>query len=69
MTDWRKSIAKRLRVARGSRNQRDFAERIGTTQQTISQYEQGRIAGSWLFLARLHDRDGVDLNELLTLDE
>ncbi len=67
MTDWQKTVAKQLRVARGSRSQHEFAERIGTTQQSISKHEQGSIPASWLFLARLHDRDGVDLNALLTL--
>lgn len=43
-----------------------MALRLGVSQQTISKYEKGEINPSWAFLARLHDDEGVDLNDLLT---
>jgi transcriptional regulator with XRE-family HTH domain len=47
-------------------DQRDFAHRLAVVQQTVSKYERGDIPRSWDFLARLHDEEGIDLNDLLT---
>lgn len=59
-------IAKRLQGVRGLRNQESFAARLDTPQQTLSQYESGKIPHNWMFLVRLHDDEGIDLNALLT---
>lgn len=61
----RDRIGKRLQEIRGPRDQRSFAEAIGSVQQTISKYERGEIPRSWLFLARLAKEEDVDLNRLL----
>ncbi len=59
------NIGRRLREQRGSRNQRAFAEKVKSPQQTISKYERGDVPESWLFLARLRRLEGIDLNYLL----
>ncbi len=59
-------VGRRLQDIRGSRDQRTFAEAVDSVQQTISKYERGEIPRSWLFLARLAEEEGVDLNFLLT---
>ncbi|MBW3661087.1 MAG: helix-turn-helix domain-containing protein [Gemmatimonadetes bacterium] len=59
-------VGKRLQEIRGSRDQRTFAEAVDSVQQTISKYERGEIPRSWLFLARLAEEEGIDLNFLLT---
>lgn len=64
--EFKSRVADKLVAARGPRNQRNFAHRIGTAQQTLSKYETGDIPRNWFFLARLHDEEGVDLNALLT---
>lgn len=61
----RREVGRRLQQIRGNRDQRSFAEAIDSVQQTISKYERGEIPRSWLFLARLHAEEGVDLNQLL----
>ena len=63
--DQRKRLGRRLQEIRGSRDQRTFAEAVDSVQQTISKYERGEIPRSWLFLARLAEEEGVDLNRLL----
>lgn len=63
--DRRKRIGRRLQEIRASRDQRTFAEAVDSVQQTISKYERGEIPRSWLFLARLAEEEGVDLNRLL----
>ena len=63
--DQRLEIGRRLQQIRGSRDQRTFAEAVGSVQQTISKYERGEIPRSWLFLARLAEQENVDLNGLL----
>lgn len=68
MEDLRKRIGQRLQEIRGSRDQRTFAEAVDSVQQTISKYERGEIPRSWLFLARLVEEEGVDLNRLLAAD-
>lgn len=65
MDDDRTRIGRRLQEIRGSRDQRTFAEAVDSVQQTISKYERGEIPRSWLFLARLVEEEGVDLNRLL----
>lgn len=59
-------VGRRLQDIRGSRDQRTFAEAVDSVQQTISKYERGEVPRSWLFLARLAEEEGVDLNFLLT---
>lgn len=61
----RTEVGRRLQKIRGNRDQRSFAEAVDSVQQTISKYERGEIPRSWLFLARLHAEEGVDLNRLL----
>lgn len=61
----RMQVGRRLQKIRGNRDQRSFAEAVDSVQQTISKYERGEIPRSWLFLARLHAEEGVDLNRLL----
>ena len=62
----RLAIGVALTGLRGSHSQRDFAEAVGSVQQTISKYERGEIPRSWLFLARLAEQENVDVNALLT---
>jgi len=59
-------VGQRLQEIRGRRDQRTFAEAVDSVQQTISKYERGEIPRSWLFLARLAEAEGIDLNRLLT---
>jgi transcriptional regulator with XRE-family HTH domain len=63
--DQRLEIGRRLQQTRGARDQRTFAEAVGSVQQTISKYERGEIPRSWLFLSRLAEQENVDLNWLL----
>lgn len=63
--DLKTEVGRRLQEIRGGRDQRSFAEAIDSVQQTISKYERGEIPRSWLFLARLAEEEGVDLNRLL----
>ena len=63
--DQRLEIGRRLQQIRQARDQRTFAEAVGSVQQTISKYERGEIPRSWLFLARLAEQENVDLNWLL----
>ena len=65
MMRMRREVGRRLQQIRGNRDQRSFAEAVDSVQQTISKYERGEIPRSWLFLARLHAEEGVDLNRLL----
>lgn len=62
----RTEVGQRLQEIRGGRDQRTFAEAVESVQQTISKYERGEIPRSWLFLARLAEAEGIDLNRLLT---
>ena len=62
----RTEVGQRLQEIRGRRDQRTFAEAVDSVQQTISKYERGEIPRSWLFLARLAEAEGIDLNRLLT---
>jgi transcriptional regulator with XRE-family HTH domain len=62
----RQEVGLRLQEIRGRRDQRTFAEAVDSVQQTISKYERGEIPRSWLFLARLAEAEGIDLNRLLT---
>lgn len=64
--DQRLEIGRRLQQIRGTRDQRTFAEAVGSVQQTISKYERGEIPRSWLFLARLVEQENVELGWLLT---
>ena len=64
--DMRLEVGQRLQEIRGRRDQRTFAEAVDSVQQTISKYERGEIPRSWLFLARLAESEGIDLNRLLT---
>jgi len=64
--DQRMEIGRRLQQIRGARDQRTFAESVGSVQQTISKYERGEIPRSWLFLARLAGEENIDLNSILT---
>lgn len=59
------AIADRLRQIRGPRSQEWIAERTGVHAQTIWRYEKGDIPGSWDFLIRLREAEGIDLNLLL----
>ena len=58
----RQDVGQRLQEIRGRRDQRTFAEAVASVQQTISKYERGEIPRSWLFLARLAEAEGIDLN-------
>ncbi|HYO47504.1 MAG TPA: helix-turn-helix transcriptional regulator [Gemmatimonadota bacterium] len=62
----RQEVGQRLQEIRGRRDQRTFAEAVDSVQQTISKYERGEIPRSWIFLARLAEAEGIDLNRLLT---
>ncbi len=62
----RMEVGQRLQEIRGRRDQRTFAEAVDSVQQTISKYERGEIPRSWMFLARLAEAEGIDLNRLLT---
>lgn len=62
----RSEVGQRLQRIRGQRDQQTFAREVHSVQQTISKYERGEIPRSWLFLARLAEVEGVDLNKLLT---
>lgn len=64
--DQRLEIGRRVQQIRGTRDQRTFAEAIGSVQQTISKYERGEIPRSWLFLARLVAQENIDLGWVLT---
>ena len=64
--EMRQEVGQRLQNIRGRRDQRTFAEAVDSVQQTISKYERGEIPRSWLFLARLAEAEGIDLNQLLT---
>jgi transcriptional regulator with XRE-family HTH domain len=64
--DIRREVGQRIQEIRGRRDQRTFAEAVDSVQQTISKYERGEIPRSWLFLARLAEAEGIDLNRLLT---
>jgi transcriptional regulator with XRE-family HTH domain len=64
--EMRQEVGQRLQEIRGHRDQRTFAEAVDSVQQTISKYERGEIPRSWLFLARLAQAEGIDLNRLLT---
>lgn len=64
--EMRQEVGQRLQEIRGRRDQRTFAEAVDSVQQTISKYERGEIPRSWLFLARLVEAEGIDLNRLLT---
>lgn len=59
-------VAERLREVRGPRSQEWIAERGGVHQQTVWRYERGDVPASWEFLARLREREGIDLNDLLS---
>lgn len=63
-----RKVANRLADQRGRRSQGVFARNTTASQQTISKYERGRLPTSWLFLAKLREQEGVDLNELLSLN-
>jgi transcriptional regulator with XRE-family HTH domain len=63
--DQRMEMGRRLQQIRSARDQRTFAEAVGSVQQTISKYERGEIPRSWLFLARLAEQENIDLNWLL----
>lgn len=41
MQPYRDTLAKKMRAFRGDMTQRDFAEKMGTTQATINRIEQG----------------------------
>lgn len=60
------TVGQRLRDARRPRNQKMFAERLGISPQALSKWENGDIPPQWIVLTRLHDEEGVDLNDLLT---
>lgn len=64
--DQKIEVGRRLQEIRGARDQRTFAEAVDSVQQTISKYERGEVPRSWMFLARLAEEEGVDLNLLLT---
>lgn len=61
----KREIGRRLEKVRAPRSQASYARKIDVIQQTWSNYESGRIPDSWLFLAKLADDEGVDLNDLL----
>lgn len=62
-------IAERFRAMRGPRTLTTLAERMGCSHQRLSQIENGDVPESYLYLVRLHDDEGVDLNALLTAKE
>lgn len=40
MASFRKNLSKKLRTLRGTLTQREFAEKLGTTQATVNRIEQ-----------------------------
>lgn len=60
------SIGERVKHVRGEMNQRSFAERLGVSNGSISQIEQGKAMPSGEFLLRVHQEFGVDVTWLLT---
>ena len=63
--EFRKTLADRLRRARGELSQAQLAELSRHTQQMISRYENGRVPRSFWFLAGLSEA-GIDVGWLLT---
>lgn len=64
--DVKQLLGRRFREMRGPRTLTTIAERMGCSHQRVSQMEKGDIPESYLYLVRLHDEEGVDLNTLLT---
>lgn len=61
----REGIPKRLAEIRGERSQREFARQLDVFQQNINRYELGTMPHAD-FLIRLHQREGVSIDWLLT---
>jgi len=66
LDDLSRNVGETLRLIRGRRSQRQFAEQASVSAQSINNYENRKIPESWRFLAYLHDFEGVDLNKVLT---
>lgn len=58
-------IGQRLRTVRGPRPLAAMAERVDCSIQQISNMEKGAVPTSYLWLARLREEEGIDLNWLL----
>jgi len=63
-----RNVEATIKRARAHRSQDQFGEQHGMSRQSINNYENGEIPRSWRFLARLRDRENVDLNKMLTED-
>lgn|SRR5690554_4381763 len=60
------NIGERVKHVRGGMNQRAFAEKLGVSNGSISQIEQGKAMPSGEFLLRIHQEFNVDITWLLT---
>ena len=61
-----RDIPKRLAKIRGPRSQRSFARDLGVYQQNVQRYEAGQAVPHAVFLVKLRELEGVDLNWFLT---
>ena len=55
-----------MRKVRGSLGQLEFAEKLGTTQQMVSHWENGRVKPTIDILFKLSENYSCDLNWLIT---
>ena len=60
------SLGERLRLARDKYSQSQFADRLGSTHQSVRRYEHGERACDALFLMNVVEKFGVDARWLLT---
>lgn len=67
MEDSRAQFGKRLEALLAERNltHREVAENIGCTGATMGSWIRGYAPFSIMFLAELHRKYGIDLNELI----
>jgi transcriptional regulator with XRE-family HTH domain len=65
-TAYRKELGKRIREARGSRTQQNFAEALGIKYQQISAYERSLIMPGADLIADIAEVLNVSLDWLLT---
>lgn len=60
------TLARRLRIARGTLSQDEFASRMAVHKETLGKYERGARQPDSEFLVRLHDTFEVSLDWLAT---
>lgn len=64
-----KEIGQRISFVRGKETQKDFAQRVGIKQNTISQYERGERIPTPDVLIRLHQACNITIEWLLVGEE